>query len=137
MEEARTRPAMGEMIFDRKVLAKTGELKWRDNEVGRSCIPDGLFPVTLHEDGKRLRVHDVPGRTGIRIEFFNYPEGFPNADGSRRKPESKGCIGVGNRLTANGEGVAESRKTMAAVRAAAVECLAQGDLYIRVRWASE
>ena len=58
------------------------ELPWRDNLVGRSCIPSGDYVVKRDKHGKHqwFKVMDVPNRTFIEIH-----EGY--------KPQhSQGCI---------------------------------------------
>lgn len=54
------------------------ELPWRANKTDMSCIPCGAYHCTREwfEDFKTphwgYRVHDVPGRTGIRIHRGNH-----------------------------------------------------------------
>lgn len=46
------------------------ELPDLNNEVRKSCIPDGTYKLTLENHPKFgwcYRVHDVPGRTGVLI----------------------------------------------------------------------
>lgn len=130
---------LGLLVESPSELCVTAELPWRDNHPDKSCIPAAIYPLSLHEDGTRLRVHDVPGRTGIRIENFNWPTGKPldpQPDGARGKPESEGCIGVGARYTLEHDGVTHSVVTLAKVRAAAEKALAKGPLFLVVQWES-
>ena len=56
----------------------TLELPWRDNEIGRSCIPEGTYKcvfLTRSESGKYKNtwlLQDVPGRSQILIHKGNF-----------------------------------------------------------------
>lgn len=53
----------------------SGELPWRDNRVGVSCIPTGVYTCTWRKSprfGLCYHVEDVPGRTDILIHAGNY-----------------------------------------------------------------
>jgi hypothetical protein len=47
----------------------TVEPPWNDNEVGRSCIPEGTYRIRRDFTGKfhGFRLEDVPGRTAIEM----------------------------------------------------------------------
>lgn len=68
----------------------TIELPWLDNRRGKSCIPEGTYPVTctVRYSNQRLALllHDVPDRTEIMIHVANRPS------------ELRGCIAPGLRL---------------------------------------
>ena len=56
------------------------------NEVRRSCIPEGVYPVKRHNSpkfGNCFWIQDVPGRSAILIHPGNYPR------------HTLGCILVG------------------------------------------
>ena len=52
------------------------ELPWKDNQRNVSCIPGGVYRATIEDSkrfaGKVIRVHDVPGRSGILFHPANY-----------------------------------------------------------------
>lgn len=97
---------LGSMFFHDEVVAKSLELPWLNNARGKSCIPNGIYPVTKEqpipaddpnteedESGGRkprnyvhFRVHNVPGRQGILI----HPLGDTK--------DSLGCIGPASRF---------------------------------------
>lgn len=76
----------------------SGELPWRENRTGISCIPVGLYKVDrvdwLKKNKKVFMVLNVKGRGGILIHSANYMgdslKGF--------KTQLMGCIALGERL---------------------------------------
>ena len=60
------------------------ELPWKDNATGESCIPAGTYPIRLEYSNafkmKLWEVHEVPGRSEVKIHAANYPR------------ELRGCI---------------------------------------------
>lgn len=70
----------------------TGELPWRLNEQGKSCIPPGSYVCKLqpsaHFKRKLYHLQDVPGRTDVMIHSGNFcgdaDQGF--------KSDVLGCI---------------------------------------------
>lgn len=79
----------------------TVERSWSGNAVGRSCIPEGRYPLRLRPSGVVERtshgayaegweVAEVPGRSLIMLHIANTPS------------ELQGCIGVGLGLSAFG-----------------------------------
>lgn len=53
----------------------TGELPWRDNKVGLSCIPSGEYICTSYSSKKypkAFKINFVNGRTAILIHQGNY-----------------------------------------------------------------
>jgi hypothetical protein len=73
---------------------RSGELPWRNNARGTSCIPVGTYKC-VWSFSKRLgwgySLLNVPGRAGIRIHVANFcglaSEGY--------KQELAGCIALG------------------------------------------
>lgn len=75
----------------------TGELPWRSNLVGRSCIPAGTYVfkiVNSPKHGRCYEAENVPGRTDIQIHSANFmgdaEKGF--------KCELEGCIAPGQMI---------------------------------------
>lgn len=74
----------------------TIELPWRNNEVNRSCIPEGTYVLKRRYSTKfrwHLEIKDVPGRSYILIHPANHAE-----------RELKGCIAPVLLLTGPGTG---------------------------------
>jgi hypothetical protein len=75
----------------------TGELPWRDNWTGISCIPPGEYQFERWKSVKyprALHICDVPGRVGILIHQGNFC-------GDARigfRSNVLGCVLVGDRL---------------------------------------
>lgn len=64
----------GTMVTDTGTTVRTGELPWRDNQQGLSCIPAGTYTVTWGDSpahGPCYHVQNVPGRTDIEIHAAN------------------------------------------------------------------
>lgn len=64
----------GVLMYDRRYLF-TGELPWRNNERGQSCIPAGLYQVFMRTSprfGRCYEIQDVPGRTHILLHNGNW-----------------------------------------------------------------
>lgn len=85
-------------------LAKLGqfttlELPWRDNEVKRSCIPEGDYRLSLRVATPKfpyphLWVHDTEPRQAILMHRGNFPK------------DTEGCILVGMGFgSADGDGL--------------------------------
>jgi hypothetical protein len=100
----------GRLFVDGQYQADTLELAWRDNATGISCIPPGKYRLGWVKSPRlgryTLRVHGVPGRSGILIHPANRPE------------ELKGCIAVGKRVAPNV--LMESRVSVLALEALVV-----------------
>lgn len=84
----------------------SGELPWRDNAVGKSCIPAKEYFVTPYSSRKypnHFLVNDVPGRSAILIHQGNWcgdkAKGFLS--------NVQGCILVGKSY-----GVAKKQKAV-------------------------
>lgn len=78
--------------------AYTGELPWRDNRKGASCIPSGIYRCVWAQSPRlkraTYRVLDVPGRSGVLIHpanLFGDRELGLNA-------QVQGCIALGERI---------------------------------------
>lgn len=88
----------GSLLTDSAFHCKTGELPWRENANGASCIPPGLY-VCMYRlspiHGMCYHVENVPGRSGVEIHSANWMG--DKAKG--KKCQLLGCI-------APGEGVA-------------------------------
>ncbi len=77
-------------------LCYTIELPWRNNELNRSCIPEGTYVLKRRYSLKfrwHLEVKDVPGRSYILIHPANHAA-----------RELKGCIAPVLLLTGPGTG---------------------------------
>lgn len=66
----------------------TLELPWKDNEIGESCIPKGIYHARIRHatpaiSYEHIYLTDVPHRSGICIHKANFVS------------ELKGCIAVG------------------------------------------
>jgi hypothetical protein len=85
---------LGELTYE-NFTCKVLELKWLDNKVQKSCIQEGTYKYTkeVHPKyGKCLRLHDVPGRSGVLVHYGNYA----GSDNPRTgHPDSLGCPMVG------------------------------------------
>ncbi len=68
------------------VTLKTVELPWLNNEIGKSCIPEGTYTARVHQSPKfgwSLWLHNVRGRSQILVHAANYVR------------QLKGCIAPG------------------------------------------
>lgn len=76
----------------------TGELPWRDNLPGLSCIPSGTYRCVWSESPrlkrKTYRVLGVPGRSGILFHSAN----FVGDKSAGKKAQVQGCIALGERI---------------------------------------
>lgn len=65
----------GRLIYDNWEIGKTIELPWLMNEPNISCIPEGLYKLTVYPSSKFgmvILVNDVPNRLGILFHPANY-----------------------------------------------------------------
>ena len=97
---------LGELQVD-DFKCYTLELGWNNNEVRKSCIPDGVYKVRPHNSpkfGATFWIKQVPNRTAILIHSGNF------------NTHTKGCVLVGDDHTdVNGDGlldVVNSKATM-------------------------
>ena len=76
----------------------TGELPWRDNAPGKSCIPIGIYRVVWAWSprlrGFTFRILQVPGRAGVLFHSANL---MGDADAGY-VAQLEGCIALGERL---------------------------------------
>ena len=87
----------GSLYINGKLNCYTIELPWLKNHNGTSCIPEGIYNISLRFTqrlGQHLQVNDVPGRSLILIHPAN------NAT-----KQLRGCIAPVRILTGNGEGI--------------------------------
>jgi len=93
----------GYLIADKKVIAKTIELPWRQNQRSVSCIPEGTYSL-----GKRQSP-----RFGLHLEILNGPNRelilFHPANDALR--DLRGCIAPVTELVGPGMGT-KSRLAM-------------------------
>ncbi|MDB4351958.1 DUF5675 family protein [Porticoccaceae bacterium] len=90
----------------------TIERPWLDNQANVSCIPEGIYTMGRHRSGKfnnpeiyagdSWEIKDVPDRTYILIHVAN------------RSDDVLGCIGLGNTVYPNLDGVGSSRDAVSA-----------------------
>lgn len=94
-EETGDEGTFGRLSIPGGEVLKTGELPWRNNATGISCIPTGryrcLFTKSEHFPGGTFQIIGVPGRTGVRIHKANWcgdpAKGFAW--------DIEGCVAVG------------------------------------------
>ncbi len=66
---------LGELVFKGKVIAKTLELPWKNNQRKISCIPLGTYRVVRRytsKHGNHFWLKDVPNRDYVLIHRGNY-----------------------------------------------------------------
>jgi hypothetical protein len=66
---------LGEMLYQGRVIAKTLELPWLQNNSKVSCIPTGTYKVVRRKSakyGNHFHITNVPGRQFILIHNANY-----------------------------------------------------------------
>jgi len=108
----------GQLTCNGKLICKTIELPWKDNEKGVSCIPEGKYfirPRYSAKHGAHFELVDVPSRSLILIHPAN------NA-----LAELKGCIAPVTKLSGPGLGLM-SRKAFATVKNTIVKALTQAE----------
>ena len=87
----------GVLTTDSGFSCYSGELPWRENKTGISCIPPGVYKCEKREfpkHGKVYEVLSVPGRTAILVHKGNYC-------GDRNKglkSDVEGCLILGNAI---------------------------------------
>ena len=88
---------------------RTLERPWKDNAVGTSCIPAGIYPVvpewSAHFQRELNELKHVPGRSEVKIHVANYVK------------QLRGCIGVGLSVgDINADGVPDLKSSGLALR---------------------
>ncbi len=87
----------GHIFTDTGVSLRSGELPWRNNEPGRSCIPLGTYQVVWAQSptkGWCYHVIKVPGRLDIEI----HPANFCGDRTLGFRCELYGCICLGTSI---------------------------------------
>lgn len=98
----------GLLTTDSGFVCVTVELDWQNNEVGKSCIPEGTYTCTYRlspAHGMCYHIENVPDRTNCEIHAANFAH------------ELLGCIAPGHEvIQLNGlPAVSKSRDTLAAL----------------------
>jgi len=86
----------GMILIKGVVVCRSIELGWANNERNVSCVPEGVYPMSIIQHpkhGECLRVDGVKGRSGILIHVANDAQ-----------KELRGCIAPVFSLTGNGKG---------------------------------
>jgi hypothetical protein len=97
---------LGVLMFEGKPLLVTLELPWRENSLGKSCIPDGdydICPFMSKKFGSVYKVYDVPDRNGILFHVGNSYN------------DTRGCILVGMSFRLNEKGGVDVIQSRAAL----------------------
>lgn len=92
----------GALSIGSEVICYTLELPWRDNKVGKSCIPVGTYRALHHYSekfGETYWLQDVPGRTEIIFHAGNSIK------------DTRGCILLGEELHQN-DTISHSRRAV-------------------------
>ncbi len=86
----------GMILINGVFVCQSIELKWANNARNISCVPEGVYAVSIIQHPKHgdcLRVDGVKGRSGILIHVANDAQ-----------KELRGCIAPVFSLTGNGKG---------------------------------
>jgi Family of unknown function (DUF5675) len=86
----------GMILIKGVVVCRSIELGWANNERNKSCVPEGVYPMSIIQHpkhGECLRVDSVKGRSGILIHVANDAQ-----------KELRGCIAPVFSLSGNGKG---------------------------------
>lgn len=87
----------GLLMINDVIICHTLELAWRDNQRNVSCIPEGIYPMTVRHSQrfrKHLLIQDVPDRDYILVHPAN-----------DARTELKGCIAPVMQVTGGGKGL--------------------------------
>lgn len=118
-------PTLGR-LFAGDLLLYTLELPWRENAVGVSCIPEGLYRCVIawsNRFGRLMpRLMSVPGRSGILFHPLN------------EVTQTMGCIGLG--MEREGNYIRDSRAAFDLFVDWLGRELKDGDVYCRVEYAT-
>ena len=107
----------GKLVTDRGFTCFTGELPWRDNKRGESCIPAGqylcLYKYSPCHQRNVYHLQDVLNRTEIEI----HPGNWCGDKSKGYKSDVLGCIIVGFAIVSidGQKGVSHSKRTLAAL----------------------
>ena len=86
----------GKVFINGVYVCQSIELGWANNERNKSCVPEGVYPMSIIQHpkhGECLRVEGVKGRSGILIHVANDAQ-----------KELRGCIAPVFSLNGNGKG---------------------------------
>ena len=86
----------GLIFIEGILLCRSIELRWANNERNVSCVPEGVYPVTIIQHpkfGECLQINGVKGRSGILVHVANDAQ-----------KELRGCIAPVFSLSGNGKG---------------------------------
>ena len=86
----------GEILVNGVLLCRSNELGWANNERNVSCVPEGVYPMSIIQHpkhGECMRLDSVKGRSGILIHVANDAQ-----------KELRGCIAPVFSLSGNGKG---------------------------------
>jgi hypothetical protein len=86
----------GVILIKGVVVCRSIELGWANNERNVSCVPEGVYPMSIIQHpkhGECLRVDGVKGRSGILIHVANDAQ-----------KELRGCVAPVFSLSGNGKG---------------------------------
>lgn len=87
----------GLIFIEGILLCRSIELRWANNERNVSCVPEGVYPVTIIQHpkfGECLQINGVKGRSGILVHVANDAQ-----------KELRGCIAPVFSLSGNGKGL--------------------------------
>jgi len=87
----------GVLLLDDHTSFCTGELPWKDNQVGASCIPGGRYVckwIDSPKHGECYMVTGVPSRSMIEIHSAN----FMGDAGQGKLSQLLGCIALGKSI---------------------------------------
>lgn len=108
----------GQLTWNGKLICKTIELPWKENERGVSCVPEGKYFIKKRYSAKHgfhFELVDVPSRRFILIHPAN------NA-----LAELNGCIAPVTKLSGPGLGLM-SRKAFATLKNTVAKAMTQAE----------
>ncbi len=79
---------MGELFVNGEKFSDTLELPWKDNEIGKSCVPPGRYPLKVRSS-KRFPISLILENTSPREFILIHP--------ANDVSELRGCIALGDR----------------------------------------
>ncbi len=92
------------------------EQPWRNNEPGRSCIPEGDYILEPHRSQKYPHTWAMVGETVSHYPEAGKPRSACLLHVGNTMEDVTGCIAPGTSLNENAWGVVSSRKAMEALR---------------------
>lgn len=106
----------GVLNLDGFVFA-TLELPWRNNEIGKSCLPVGTYPMSIGHPSKPIGGSDtlyLLKNTAPRTGIFIHSGNFAADRDSEHKSNSYGCPLIGYKLSdiRGQKAVMESKKAL-------------------------